>query len=407
MQQFDVIVIGGGVAGASLSLALSDCALNIALIDKRSLEPEALVPSCSFSPKVSALTQASVNLFKNIHVWPDVSAIRVCPYRCMKVWDAEGTGGVEFGSESAMSKVIGHIVENNILRNALLASLKKTRVSLYQSESNLNFYLDDSQGIVTLADETELQGKLLVAADGAESQLRAAANIPLSQKDYMHHAIVTTVETARYHQDTAWQVFLDDGPLAFLPLPSLNNKHYCSIVWSLVPKQAEKVIKLTNQEFCNQLERAFEQKLGKLICTESRFCFPLRERHAQKYYRNNVVLIGDAAHSIHPLAGQGMNLGLMDVAVLVEELKRAVKRSDNIAGSHILNRYQRRREGHNLTMMLAMRGFQKMFSSNNIAVRWLRNTGLKTVNQIPMLKEAIISQAMGITGDLPKLVRVS
>ncbi|WP_263080738.1 FAD-dependent monooxygenase [Endozoicomonas sp. Mp262] len=402
---FDLIIVGGGMVGASLALALADSSMNIALIDQGSLEPEPVQLPSPFSPRVSALTEASVNLFKNLGVWQAMTLQRVCPYQAITVWDGEGTGEIHFDASSVARDSIGYIVENCVIRNALLAGLSKTPITLYEKEAGIRFQLDHDKGTLILANGQQLQGKLLVAADGAESSLRNAANIPLSRKDYMHHAIVTTVETEQYHQDTAWQVFLDTGPLAFLPLPSINNKHYCSIVWSLVPESAETIMGLDDNAFCQALETAFEARLGTVIHADPRFRYPLCQRHAQQYYQNPVVLAGDAAHTIHPLAGQGVNLGLMDVAVLTEELLRAKRRQDDIAGSHILGRYQRRRKGHNMTMMGAMSGFQNLFATDDIAVRWLRNTGLKAFNKLPLIKDLLIRQAIGTYGELPELVK--
>ncbi len=407
MRKFDVIIVGGGMVGASLALALAESSLDIALIDQDSLEPSLIEPGLGFSPRVSALTEASVNLFRNLNVWSDMEAQRVCPYRAMIVWDSEGTGEIDFDAESVARDSIGYIAENNVIRNALLAGVARTNVTLYQSQAQVSFDLAQQGGSVVLANGERLEGKLLVAADGAESSLRRAADIPLSRKDYLHHAVVTTVETEKYHQDTAWQVFLDTGPLAFLPLPSIKGKHYCSIVWSLVPEQAEAIMALDDKGFCEKLQTVFEARLGRVKQADPRFCFPLCQRHAQQYYRKNVVLVGDAAHTIHPLAGQGVNLGLMDVAVLAEELHRALRRDDDIAGSHILDRYQRRRKGHNLLMMGAMTGFQNLFAADDIGIRWLRNTGLKAFNKLPLIKEVITRQALGTYGDLPELVEQS
>ncbi|MDD7805818.1 MAG: FAD-dependent oxidoreductase [Endozoicomonas sp. (ex Botrylloides leachii)] len=407
MEQFDVVIIGGGMVGASLALALSASttnALRIALIDQGSLTATPIKSTTPFFPKVSALTEASVNLFKNLRAWSGMISQRICPYHYMKIWDSEGTGEIGFDTSGTTAEALGYIVENCVISNALLARLKETAVKLYPWETELTFQLDGQSNMVTLTDGQTLQSTLLVAADGAESQLRQTANIPLSQKDYLHHAIVTTVETEHYHQDTAWQVFLNAGPLAFLPLTGRRNKHYCSVVWSLIPDQADQIMALNTDKFCKEIGKAFEQKLGKVVHAEPRFYFPLRQRHALHYYRNNVVLVGDAAHTIHPLAGQGANLGFMDVAILTEELKRAIHRHDDIGASHILSRYQRRRKGHNLLMMEAMRGFQNLFAADNIRIRWLRNSGMRAVNQLPLIKQSLVRKAMGITGDIPELM---
>ncbi len=405
VQDYDVIIVGGGMVGASLALALADSNLSIALIDQETLSPEPVTPSSMYAPRVSALTEASINLFKNLGVWSFMTDQRTCPYSQMFVWDSEGTGAIEFSAESVSKTSIGSIVENKVIRQGILTGLKNTNVALFEAQSDVRFDLGTASARVTLSKGRALNAKLLVAADGAESRLRELAAIPSSQKDYLHHAIVTTVQTEQHHKDTAWQVFRDTGPLAFLPLPSMEGKHYCSIVWSQIPCETDKMMTLGDDAFMSALEKAFEKKLGRIEHVEPRYCFPLRQRHANAYYRNNIVLVGDAAHTIHPLAGQGVNLGLMDVAVLADELMRAVERDDNFAGQHIMARYQRRRKGHNLAMIVAMKSFQNLFAADDLAIRWLRNTGLKTVNKLPLLKELIVRQALGTWGMLPLLVQ--
>lgn len=396
MQNYDIAIIGGGMVGASLALSLSRTALKVLVIDQQSLKPNPIDDRQPYSSRVSALTEASVQLFSRLGVWELMQFQRVCSYRYMQVWDGEGTGEIAFDADSVGYPCLGHIVENDVIRQALLQGLENTGVERLQAKGTLSFRQTD-KGYEVLPESAEaIHCQLLVGADGAESGVRKWAGIPSSQKDCLHHAIVTTVETEKYHEDTAWQVFLDTGPLAFLPLPDKDGKHYCSIVWSLLPEAAEDVMALNDEAFCETLGKAFEYRLGKVEQAESRCRFPLKHRHAKQYFREGVVLVGDAAHTIHPLAGQGVNLGLQDVEVLSSELIRANERGDDITGKHILCRYQRRRKGANLTMMAAMEGFQQLFNADDIAIRWLRNTGLSMTNRLPLMKECMIKRAMGI-----------
>ncbi|WP_422136954.1 FAD-dependent monooxygenase [Endozoicomonas sp. ALD040] len=394
MKSFDLVIAGGGMVGVSLALSLSKTDLKIALVDQQSLSAQVFSPDSPYAPRVSALTEASSRLFQRLGAWEAMTSQRAMPYQHMYVWDSEGTGEIAFDARSAGFKTLGNIVENDVVRNALLEQLAKTGVECFPNQSTIAYQLGEPHQVQL--DNEKIEARLLVATDGAESRLRKLSGIPSSQKDCLHHAVVTTVETEKYHQDTAWQVFLASGPLAFLPMPSRGEKHFCSIVWSLVPDGADEVLSLDDEAFCQAVECAFESRLGKVLSVDPRFRFPLRQRHARQYHRNRIVLAGDAAHTIHPLAGQGVNLGLQDVEVLSEEIIRAIERGDDFSGSHILNRYERRRMGSNLLMMKSMEGLQNLFAADDIGLRWLRNTGLKWTNSLPFAKDMLIKHALGV-----------
>ena len=411
MQTFDVIIVGGGMVGASLALALSPQVsgqpLKIALIDRHSLIATPLDNTSSWQPRVSAINEASRRLFQNLGCWQHMVNQRLCAYQNMEVWDGEGTGNIEFDAGELGFSDLGHIIENDVIRNALLMALADSGVELYGNQVALDFQLDShSNHKVNLGDDQTLQAPLLIAAEGADSPLRKLAGIPANQKDYRHHALVTTVETERNHQHSARQVFLDTGPLAFLPLPDQNGRHFCSIVWSLVPEEADRIQSMDDDAFCHELARAFEYRAGSILRADKRLRFPLLQRYVRQYHRQGVAVVGDAAHTIHPLAGQGVNLGLMDVAVLAEELIRASRRGDRLASEHILDRYQRRQMGSNRVMQTAMAGFQNLFDANDLGIRWLRNSGLKLTNKEATVKRLFIEQAMGLAGDLPELARL-
>ncbi len=405
MQTIDVIIVGGGMVGASLALALDRSGMQVVLVEQQTLQARPFSMQDPWQPRVSALTEASVKLFKYLGVWEGMVAQRVCPYSHMTVWDGEGTGQVEFDSKSLPQKNLGYIVENDVIRNALLQELAGSAVQCFDEHSQLEYKLSGQGGEVILQSGEVLHAPLLVAADGAGSRLRQLSGIPSNQKDYSHHALVTTVETEFCHHHTARQVFLDSGPLAFLPLQGRDGRHYCSIVWSLLPAEADRIEALSDEAFCHELQRAFESRAGQILKADKRFRFPLCQLHARQYHRQGVVLVGDAAHTIHPLAGQGVNLGFMDVAVLTEELVRAAGRGDDFWASYILDRYQRRRRGHNSSMMAAMTGFQNLFGANNINIRWMRNAGLKLTNQLPLIKDIMVEHAAGLSVDIPEFIR--
>ena len=396
MQKYDVAIIGGGMVGASLASGLSDSSLRTIVIDRQGLAPEPAAEASPYSSRVSALTEASIELFKHYGAWEKMCQQRTCPYRHMQVWDGEGTGEVHFDADIVGLSHLGYIAENTVIRQTLLEQLATTEVDLIGDQQSFDFECESDGYRINLGNGQKIHTRLLVGADGAESHVRQWAGIPLKREDCLHRALVTTVETENYHQDTAWQVFLDSGPLAFLPLPDQDGRHFCSIVWSLLPEQANRMMSLDESGFCQTLERNFEARLGKLKLVDQRYRYPLQHRHALQYYRSGIVLIGDSAHTIHPLAGQGVNLGLQDVEVLTGELLRAHRRGDDIGADHVLQRYQRRRKGANLAMQTAMNAFQHLFNADDLAIRWLRNAGMNFTNHSPILKQQLIARAMGL-----------
>jgi len=410
---YDVIVVGGGMVGTALAVALAsqpfDNPLRIALIEAQT--PAAMPKidkNTPFEPRVSALTQASRQLFTNIGVWPHIARQRYGLMQQMTVWDADGTGHIEFCAEDLGQSELGFIVENHITVAALFERLQAfDNIDLVAPGriEELSGY-QQGQRTVRLQDGREFSALLVVGADGAQSQVRELAGISYQEKSYQQSAIVTTVKTAQPHQHTAWQRFLDTGPLAFLPLRnSEGDDHSCSIVWSLDDNELDAKMALDDESFAAALARAFEHRLGDIVEVDKRFAFPLRQRHADLYVQPGLALVGDAAHTIHPLAGQGVNLGLMDVAVLTEELMRASQRQLAPGELSVLQRYQRRRRGDNALMMSTMSGFKLLFGETALPVRWVRNTGMNWLNELSPLKNRVAANAMGLSGDLPELAK--
>ena len=261
-----------------------------------------------------------------------------------------------------------------------------------------DFPVESANGVrLRLADGRVLAADLVVAADGAHSRLRHWVGLATREWDYDQQAIVCTVRTAQSHRFTAWQRFSPSGPLAFLPLLSESgDEHFCSIVWSQDTEEARRLMALDEAAFASELERAIERELGAVELVSRRFAFPLRQRHAKDYVAPGFALVGDAAHTIHPLAGQGANLGYSDVRALLDELSRARKAGLGAADELMLARYQRRRKGENLTMMAAMEGFKQLFARDELPLRWVRNTGLRWLNQLGPVKNRIAAEAMGL-----------
>ena len=406
IKAYDVVVVGAGLAGSALvcALAKGDGDLRIALVEANPLSVDTPLLKNSvdnFDPRVSALTLASQKFLQGLSIWQQIP--RVAPYHKMHVWDADGTGAVDFDAHEVNEPALGFIVENRLTQSALVECLQRhSNVSCYPSVKVVQLS-ESVEGLRTLSldDGAQLEAPLIVAADGANSQLRKMAGFDMREWDYQHQAIVATVEIEKPHADTAWQRFLPEGPLAFLPLQSMGGEfdeqpHYCSIVWSAVPEYAAQLMALDDEVFSQQLGQAFEGKLGEVISVSKRFSFPLRQRHATDYVQAGLALVGDAAHTIHPLAGQGINLGFGDVQALSEEILRARARSLHLSDFSILKRYQRRRKADNLSMMAAMDGFKRLFAETNIAVRWLRNTGMHWFNRSLMVKRKVMRAAMGL-----------
>jgi len=404
-MQADLIIVGAGMVGSALALALKDSGLDILLIDGSPLSVKPFDAEAAFEPRVSALSAASQRILDRLGAWPGVVARRASPYGEMQVWDGTGTGAIHFSAASVHADVLGHVVENRVVQDALLEPLHDSGIGLMPNARLEHLRHSGDDWLLTLVDGRQLRAPLVIAADGANSAVRRLAGCATREWDYLHHAIVTSVRCEQPHRRTAWQRFTDDGPLAFLPLDRQGDEHWCSIVWSVTPEEAERLMALDDTAFCSALGEAFEHRLGRVEHSDPRLCIPLRQRHAKRYVEPGLALIGDAAHTIHPLAGQGVNLGFLDAAVLAEVLLHAHARGERLADEKVLSRFERRRMPYNLGMMAAMEGFERLFQADPLPLRWLRNAGLRWVNQQPEAKALFVRQALGLSGDLPDLAR--
>ncbi|MEX1668771.1 FAD-dependent monooxygenase [Zhongshania guokunii] len=405
IAEFDLIIVGAGLAGAALAVALADLPLKIALVEGQAVRdgwPPLEESVVDYDARVSALTEGSREFLEQLGVWSEISGRRVCAYTDMEVWDGEGTGRIHFAASEVKRAALGHIVENRLLNAALINHLRELAGVKCYFACPVAAMEQQSGGVaLSLADGRVLRSPVVVAADGANSRIRDWAGFVTREWDYHHHAIVATIETAEGHKNTAWQRFQPEGPLAFLPLPdTAGEQRYCSIVWSALPEQAEQLMAMDDDAFCRELGAKFEHRLGNIVACSRRVSFPLRQRHAADYVSGGIVLLGDAAHTIHPLAGQGINLGFQDAMVLAEECRRACERGLSLTDSGALSRYQRRRKGGNLAMMAMMEGFQHLFETPVMPLRLLRNTGMTWLNKALPLKRQIIAKAMGISGPL-------
>lgn len=401
----DLLIVGAGMVGSALALALQGSGLQVLLLDGSPMSVKPFDPQAAFEPRVSALSTASQRILERLGVWDGIAARRASPYTDMHVWDGSGTGQIHFSAESLHADTLGHIVENRVVQDALLDRLHDCDLGLLANARLEQMRRSGDDWLLTLADGRILRAPLVIAADGANSAVRRLTGVATREWDYLHHAIVTSVRSAQCHRMTAWQRFTDNGPLAFLPLERDGRHDWCSIVWSTTPGEAQRLMALDDAGFCTELERAFEGRLGQVVSADPRLCVPLRQRHAKRYVAEGLALIGDAAHTIHPLAGQGVNLGFLDAAVLAEVLLQAAGRGERLADIKVLSRYERRRMPHNLALMAAMEGFERLFQADPLPVRWLRNTGLKLVDRLPEAKALFVREALGLIGDLPDLAK--
>ena len=388
------------MVGAALACALGNSSLKIALLDHVSAVAP---PEKDYDLRVSALTLASRALFENLGAWDGMARRRVSPVREMQVWSGEGSGSIHFNAAEIGEPALAWIVENSVIQTALIERLHQfTNVHYLCPVEIADITLADNGAVVTLKDGRSLHAKLLVGADGADSAVRRAAGIEAQSLNLHQKGIVATVTTESPHEATARQVFLTTGPLAFLPL---GEPHTCSIVWSADTARADQLMALDDAAFIAELLQAFGDSLGKIQTIGPRAGFPLALSHAKAYTAPHLALVGDAAHTVHPLAGQGVNLGFLDAATLTEVLLEAAANQKNIGTHAVLRRYERWRKGDNLAMVSITGGFRYLFGNDLPVVSQLRNWGLDLTNAATPVKNFIMRRASGLEGDLPKLAR--
>mgnify|MGYP000903424960 FL=1 len=396
MQTFDVVIAGGGMVGLAVACGLQGSGLRVAVLEKS--PPQEMAADAAPGLRVSAINAASERLLQHLDVWSAILALRAAPYHGMQVWDRDSFGHIAFDDEQQGLSHLGHIVENQVILQALWQKASQlSDITLMAPAQLQQVAFGDNEAFVTLQDGTMMSTRLLVAADGANSWLRNKADIPLTFWDYQHHALVANIRTEQPHAAVARQVFHGDGILAFLPL---SDPHLCSIVWSLPPQEAGRLQSMPVELFNQQLSVAFDMQMGLCQAESERETFPLMARYARNFAAHRLALVGDAAHTIHPLAGQGVNLGFMDAAELIGEIKRLHQQGKDIGQHLYLRRYERSRK-HSAAMMLAgMQGFRELFAGENPAKKLLRDVGLKLADTLPGVKPRLLKQAMGLN-DLP------
>jgi 2-octaprenyl-6-methoxyphenol hydroxylase len=400
-ENVDVLIAGGGFAGLALAIALRQ---GLGDPFKVTVADPALGKSHSADGRASAIAAAARRLFETIGIWDavagDAQPILDMVVTDSKLQDATRPTYLTFGGEIAPGEPFAHMIENRLVIDALVERAKAEGVGL-RADTVAGFDCDSDRIDVTLSNSETLSARLLVAADGARSTLREAAGIQSVGWSYGQSGIVTTVTYEREHHGRAEEHFLPAGPFAILPLTGRRS----SIVWTEETREAERIVALPDAEFHDELERRFGLRLGEIEATGPRRAYPLGLSVARSFVAERLALVGDAAHVIHPIAGQGLNLGLRDVAALAEAIVDTARLGLDPGGATVLDRYQRWRRFDTMAMGVATDGLNRLFSNRSDALRIVRDVGLGLVDRVPALKGLFIREAAGLTGEVPKLLR--
>jgi len=386
----EVAVVGGGMVGAAAALALARAGFSTALLEARA--PAAWDANAEVDLRVVGLAPSSVMLLDELGVWTSIRDARAGPYSHMHVWDAESGAAIDFDAASEGRDRLGYIVENNLVQWMLWQALEASGVRRLCPVAVQGFEAREDRIQLELAGGEMLAAGLLVAADGAASPLRGLAGIGTRGRDYAQRAVVAHVATERPHEDTAWQRFLPGGPLALLPLADGRS----SIVWSLPEAEARRVLALDEQAFLDELGVASDFRLGRIVATTPRAAFPLKLQLAERYQAERFVLLGDAAHAVHPLARQGVNLGLRDVAELRDTLVDARAAGRDIGAAHVLRRYARRRRSADTLDALGFDALARIYAWQSPALVAARGVGVRLLDRLAPLKRRLSEHAAGL-----------
>jgi 2-octaprenylphenol hydroxylase len=405
-RECDIAIVGGGMVGnaAAALLAASLPDLAVTVIDAQ--RPPAWEPGAEVGLRVSALSLASRHVLEGCGAWSTVAAGRISPYTQMRVWDAgvdaNGPAALRLCATDVGARELGHIVENELVRYALREALaRRTNVQLLDEAQVAGLELGDEHAELRLEDTRRLRARLVIGADGAGSRTRELAGLEVKGHDYDQKAVVGHLRPERSHRRAAWQRFLPDGPIALLPLADGR----VSMVWSTDPGHAGALLALDEESFMQAVAEASAGVLGRMTECGPRGAFPLRMRYAPVYTRPRFALAGDAAHAVHPLAGQGVNLGFLDAAALAEVVSAGVREGRDPGDHALLRRYERWRKGENLMAMAAFDGLNRLFSNDSAVLGALRRAGFSVVDRIGPVKAMFIRRAMGADGDLPAAAR--
>ncbi|QYJ72497.1 FAD-dependent monooxygenase [Shewanella sp. FJAT-51649] len=389
-QQFDVILVGGGMVGAATAIGLAKQGLQVAVIE--SFAPEAYSPEQALDVRVSAISVASEQLLEQLGALESLLNMRNVPYLGLETWELDGCI-TQFHSSQIGASHLGHIVENRLVQLALWEQMQQwDAIKLFCPERVATFSRLADGVSVHLQSGIQLEAKLLIGADGANSQVRQWAGIGISGWDYAQSAMLINIQTAQGQQDVTWQQFTPNGPRSLLPLPG----NHASLVWYDDANRIKQLMQLNHKQLADQIRQHFPARLDSDFTVEAKGCFALTRRHANAYFKPNVVILGDAAHTINPLAGQGVNLGFKDVEALLSVIKSALTEDKPWWSTEVLNAYQAKRYRDNQLMMTTMDVFYAGFSNDILPLKLLRNGALKLANINSPIKRTVLKYAMGL-----------
>ena len=387
---YDLVVVGAGVVGSATALAAARDGLRVALVEAQA------PPAWSADEpdlRVYAFAPDNAALLDDLGAWASVRAARAHPYRRMRVWDAAGGGELDFDADAFARDHLGHIVEHALLVDRLWAACgREPGLRRVVPATLATIEQDADAAIAVLEDGQRLRARLVVGADGAASRVRAAVGLETDAHDYGQRGLVAYVRTEAPHGDTAWQRFLPTGPLAFLPCADGRS----SIVWTLPEDEARRLLAADDASFRRELTRAFDARLGEVTAVSARAAFPLRRQLAKDYVAGRVLLVGDAAHAVHPLAGQGVNLGLRDVAALRALWRRAAEVQADFATAHRLARWERTRRSENAVAAHSFEAINRVFSNDAMWPTLLRGPALGLANRLTPVTRALWRRAAGV-----------
>jgi 2-octaprenyl-3-methyl-6-methoxy-1,4-benzoquinol hydroxylase len=399
MNNFDCVVVGGGMVGAASALSLANLGLRVAIIEK--YEPKSFDTTQALDLRVSAISLASQHLLTQLEAWPQLQQWRMCPYKRLGVWESQASY-TEFNSDDIRQSHLGHIIENRLIQLSLWQQITQHQgVTLFCPATLLNFASSDKEVNLSIvnnenSEKIQIKTKILIAADGANSQVRKLANIGMTGWDYQQSAMLINVETESQQQDITWQQFFETGPVALLPLSGKSDLGgYASLVWYHHKTEIKKLSALSNGQLEVEISKKFPKRLGRIKVID-KGAFPLTRRHANTYQKGQVLLLGDSAHTINPMAGQGVNLGFKDVKALQTVIASAIGNGECWYQPEVLSRYETMRRKDNLLMMSTMDSLYATFSHPSPALKLFRNIGLSMANQIPFLKNKALAYACGV-----------